>query len=371
MQNFLSSITELSPLEGQKVLVVIGNASYKSSGANDVLEPLLKTNEYKQYSVMQSNPELKEIDQVVSTCRSFSPDIIIAIGGGSVMDVAKAARFLASQKDDARAVLVDGGGDAAVPSPRLIAVPTTAGSGAESTHFAVVYDNGIKYSLAHEFVRPNVVVLDERLIKSMPKKVAAASSMDAMAQAIESHWSVQSTDESRQLSLAALRLILTNIEPSIHAPSAKTRKAMLEGANLAGRAIDQAFTTAPHALSYAFTVRFGMSHGEAVSLTLPDFIRFNAAIGREDCNDKRGIGFVQQRFEELLEAFDQPDSEGMARRVEELRASIGLTSSIRTERASDAVKNIAQSVNQQRLKNNPRVVTDSDITGIVQKIFLK
>lgn len=373
MQRFFSSISELFPLTGklEKVLVITGTTSYADSGARDVLKPLLEKYESKHYSVTQLNPELSEIDKVIGLCARFKPDVVIAIGGGSVMDVAKAARFLAFQNEGSKNIVINGIDNVAKPTARLVAVPTTAGSGAESTHFAVIYKSGTKYSLAHEFVKPDDVVLDERLIKSAPKKVAAAGAMDALAQAIESYWSVRSTKTSRILSIKALRLILANIESSIHAPTAKTRQAMLQGANLAGQAIDLAFTTAPHALSYVFTVRFRMSHGEAVGLTLPDFIRFNAALDRTDCNDIRGVDFVRERFKELLQVFDQPDIERLASRVEELRASIGLAESVRTEHLGQTIEGIVESVNQQRLSNNPRIVTVETMTDIVQKIILE
>lgn len=151
-----------------------------------------------------------------------------------------------------------------------IAIPTTSGTGCESTQFAVVYKEGKKISLDSEELLPNVAILDGNLISSLSDLQKRCTLLDAMCQCIESHWSINSTEESRKYSLTGLKAILSNYEQYLK-NDLETNKNMLTGANLSGRAINITRTTAPHALSYVITKEYGVPHGCAVALTIIEF----------------------------------------------------------------------------------------------------
>ena len=160
------------------------------------------------------------------------------------------------------------------PGKKLIAIPTTSGSGSEATHFAVVYVGGEKFSVAHPiYMLPNVVVLNPSLTYSMDSYQTALSGVDAFAQAMESYWSVNSTEESKKYSIEALELIIEHLPLAVNYND-NSRDIMLHAANLAGKAINIAKTSGAHAISYVLTSKFNIPHGQAVALTLPAWYDF-------------------------------------------------------------------------------------------------
>src|SRR3712207_9423070 len=135
----------------------------------------------------------------------------MGVGGGTALDIAKSVRLLAAQGSDPRRC-VTGAEPITARGVPLIAVPTTAGSGSEATQFAVVYIDGVKHSLDHPWVRPDYSVVDPALSLGLPAAIAASTGMDALAHAIESYWSVRSTDESRRYAADAISLAMARSE---------------------------------------------------------------------------------------------------------------------------------------------------------------
>lgn len=359
MQQVLDRLEQLDETlkhHGTKsILLVTSEHSAERSG----LEKLLT-----QYSVIhlkaRSNPNIHTIERAITLCRQHAVDTVLAVGGGSAIDTAKAARMLVGVEGSAVEIVKE---NLSLKSPLtlFIAVPTTAGSGAEATHFAVVYIDEKKYSLSHQRALPDVVVLDPRLTYCLPPHITATSGIDAVAQAIEAYWSVRSTEKSRNYSKAALEKLLPNLDRSVHNPTPTSRRAMLEGAHLAGQAINIAQTTGPHALSYGFTSLYGVDHGEAVSLTLPQFLRFNSALNDNNCQDERGSEFVKDRIGEITKLLGATTVDEAARKVADLAASIGLMHTVQT----DDLSTLVETVNLDRLKNNPRLMTPNDIRSIL------
>lgn len=217
-----------------------------------------------------ANPDFADCVAGARLARCHGCDGVISIGGGSAMDTAKCVKALLlahSEKD----VLESRLPQAAPPFPH-IAVPTTAGTGAEVTAVAVVYVDKTKVSVTHEALVPNGVVLDAALLDTLPALHRKACALDALCQGVESWWAVAATAESRRHAEAAVRGVLRNLDAYL-AGDWQAEEAMLHGAYESGLAIRRTKTTAAHAMSYRITQLWGVPHGYACMLTLPHLWR--------------------------------------------------------------------------------------------------
>jgi alcohol dehydrogenase class IV len=350
----------LEDADPNAVVLFSGGESYRRSGAAAVVEPLLSPYRVERVEGVRPNPTLEDLEGAVEVLRQAEPDLVVAVGGGSVLDLAKAARGLVAV-EDVRAAVVGGAGDPDRELPVLVAVPTTAGTGSEATHFSAVYVDGVKYSVGHPSFRPEHVLLDPGLSASMSPRLTAETGLDALAQAMESMWSIRSTDASRADARRALELAWRHLECAVRAPSPEDRQAMCTAAHLAGRAIDVSKTTASHALSYSITVRHGVAHGHAVALTLGALLEFNSEIGEDDCGDPRGPAFVGEQIGEVLTVLRAADGREGREAIEALvRSSVGITTP--EERSA-----IVASVDADRLANNPRTLEPERLAAIVER----
>ena len=193
------------------------------------------------FSDFKPNPLIESVDAGVKVFRENDCDLIIAIGGGSAIDVAKCVKLQAAQ---------------AVP---FIAIPTTAGTGSEATRFAVVYKNGEKQSVTDVCMIPDAIYFHAEPLKILPPYQRKATLLDAFSHAVESYWSVKATEASRAFAAEALRIIVLSL---------------LYASYLAGKAINISETTAGHAMSYKLTSLFGVSHGHAAALCNAGLWRF-------------------------------------------------------------------------------------------------
>ena len=353
-----------------RILLISGKKSFVSSGSNKILKPIIgnKTNYFSDFSL---NPKLTDIVKGIKKYKENNCNTIIAVGGGSAIDVAKSIYILSSQKSNSIKKLVINNSANSSIIGKFIAVPTTAGTGSESTYFAVVYVDGIKYSLSHPDAIADVVVLDPSLTLTLPAYITATTGMDAIAQAIEAFWSVRSTKQSKQYSKNALKLLLPAIVPAVNDGGLLSRKAMLNGANLAGKAINIAKTTACHSVSYPITSKYNVPHGHAVSLTLPSFVDFNSQISSSDCQDQRGVNFVKETMQELFRIFNVKNATSARKKIEDIIYKIGLESNLKKlgigeKDLSYIIKN---GFNPQRIINNPRFITKNQLEEILRLIL--
>jgi phosphonopyruvate decarboxylase len=349
----------------KNIFLVTGKKSYEQSGAKDKVESMLDNIETINFSEFSVNPKLEDVEKGIRIFNEEKCDLVIAVGGGSVIDIAKAINVLASQEGKAKDY-VEGHQKILHPGKPLVAIPTTSGSGAEATHFSVVYIANKKYSLAHEFVLPEYVINDSALTSSMPSKLAAVTGMDALCQAIESYWSVNSTKESQKYSEEAIKLITTNLINSVKSGSVESRRAMSRASYLAGKAINIAKTTAPHALSYMLTSKFGIPHGHAVALTLGNTLVYNSRVSKIDCNDERGETYVRKTMEKLVNLMGCSSALEARGHLDKLMRDIGLETSLDKMGVSEEdMGEIVKSVNQERLKNNPRKMSQEVLRRLV------
>ena len=239
------------------------------------------------FSGYHANPDLADAVAGAELYREMGCDGLVSVGGGSAMDTAKAVKalLLAGNMDTVRANHL--------PEGQLphIAIPGTAGTGAEATPIAVVYEHNEKLSLDHPCLLPEGILLDASLLDTLPLYHRKACAMDALCQGIESWWAVKATAESRAHAEKAILGVLRNIDAYL-AGDAAAADAMLEAAYESGCAIRISRTTAAHAMSYQITKRVGPAHGHACMLTLPHLWRrmgnnptiaaLNARIGTAD-----------------------------------------------------------------------------------------
>ena len=366
----LSEVRELLDHRGaERVFLVTGHRSYRVSGAAVTLARLLEGKTVVHFSDFPPSPGSEDLDRDLAFFRGAAHDIILAVGGGSVLDMAKMIKVCgpsegtASQYILGKATLSDRG----LP---LIAIPTTAGTGSEVTQFAVVYINAAKYSMASKSMLPEHVVLDHALTESLPEYQIAATGADALAQAIEAYWSVNSTEESREYSTQAIKKIVPVLRRTIHDGTVEDRGRMLRGANLAGKAIDIARTTAPHTLSYSFSRKYGIAHGHAVGLTLGPIFEHNAEVTAGDACDARGGVFSRERVEELADLVGAGTVMRARACAESLMADLNLPTGLRDLRVERRdLAELARSVKSQRLANNPRLLPQEVIGRILESIY--
>ena len=296
------------------------------------------------FSGYHANPDLADAIAGADMYREMGCDGLISVGGGSAMDTAKAVKaiLLAEDMDAVRASRLPEG---ALPH---IAIPGTAGTGAEATPIAVVYEHNEKLSLDHPCLLPEGVLLDGALLATLPLYHKKACAMDALCQGIESWWAVKATPESRSHAECAILGVLRNMDAYL-AGDAAAADAVLEAAYESGCAIRISRTTAAHAMSYQITKRLGYAHGHACMLTLPHLWRhmgdapvigeLNALMGTED-----GAGLLQG----LLCAADM------------------LPTAMPDDATLDA---LAASVNVERLGNHPEKLSTEALRAIYVQAF--
>ena len=366
--NHLKTILEKE--KPNKIFLVTGKQSYASSGAQEKIDFFLSSYNYVHFSDFTPNPKIEDIEKGIELYKKEGCDLVIAIGGGSVIDIAKAINVLASQSDIPKKYILK---ESSIVNSgaTFIAIPTTAGTGSEATHFAVVYVGKDKYSLAHKkYLLPDYTILDHSLTFNLPKKITAASGMDALAQAIEAYWSVNSTEESKEYSSKAIKLILENLSAAVNNPTELSREKMMLAANLAGKAINIAKTTACHAISYPLTSYYGITHGHAVALTLGEMFIFNSE--NLICNDPRGSVYVKKTMQELIELFSTQNAQEVKLKIDNLMDSIGLKISLgQLGIALDENfwSNMETGFNPERAKNNPINFSREDLTTILNQII--
>lgn len=352
-----------------RVLMVTGKASYDNSGARDIFEPLLEGYQVTCFNQFSSNPLLEEAVAGAKLCRDINADVVLTVGGGSAIDIAKCLVAFAAAPGDERD-LATGVASLDAPALPIIAVPTTAGTGSEATHFAVIYMDGKKYSLASTQLIPDTVFLDPGFTDNLPPDITASTGFDALCQAIESHWSAGATQVSRAYAEEAISLLFEHLPQAVNSPQAASRDAVFRAANLAGKAINISKTTAPHALSYTITSLYGIPHGHAVAMTLGAFIALHdPARGGELSECVSCAGFLQ-RNTRLLELMGVESNAAACRHWYQLMARCGLNVRLGTVDIAHSpdLEKIVASVNVQRLNNHPLKLDGQQLLDVLRSI---
>lgn len=356
----------------KSILLIRGNNSYEKCGVKDVIEPQLKGYKVTYLYGFKKSPYVEDIRYTIDIILRENIDFIIGVGGGTVMDIAKVASVLYEEKGDPELFII-GKQRPIGNNIRRLLIPTTAGTGAEITPFSVVYIDKTKYSLAHPSMSPEYVILEPKLTLSLSKEVTASTGCDALAQAIESFWSVNATEESKMYSKEAILLVLNNLQGVVNNPNMEKRVAMLKSSHLAGKAISIAKTTAAHSFSYPFTSYHDIPHGHAVMLTLPHFFEINEKINEENIQSKEGftLEYAKKTFDDLLNILGV--SNGMEAKIKlgNLMKDICLERSLKKlgVRGEDFQNIVNNGFNPQRIINNPVKITEEMVWRILKKIL--
>lgn len=315
-----------------------------------------------RFSDFKPNPLYDSVVEGVRIFHENKCDMIVSVGGGSAMDVAKCIKVFSNMNQDENYLK-----QIIVPNDiKLLVVPTTAGTGSEATRYAVIYYNGEKQSVSDCSCIPSAVLLDASALKTLPPYQRKSTMMDAFCHSIESFWSVNSTDESRFYSKKAIQMIIAN-KDSYLANSNEGNANMLYASNLAGRAINITQTTAGHAMCYKLTSLYGIAHGHAASLCVSKIWPFMIE-HPERCIDSRGMKYLIGIYSEIAEAMGCATVEDAVKRYNTILRSLEL--SVPEPNPGDYAI-LKKSVNPIRLKNHPIYLDEEAIDELYHQILQK
>ena len=339
----------------RRVFMVIDAAACAASGASRMVDRVERQFSTACFDVTSPLPRLDVVEAGYRQAAEQGPDAYLAIGGGTAIDLVKLIRLAATHEAGMVSWNGTDPGDAIAEAP-FIACPTTAGSGSEATHFAVVYAGGAKRSIEHPSLMPTHVILDPVLTWSLPAYQTAATGFDALAQGIESFWSVRATPSTQAIACGAIDMAWKHLVDVVRIPTPAGRRAMMRAAHLSGCAINLTRTTGCHALSYDLSYRFKVAHGHAVALTLPVMLHFIAGVTDHDVNDPRGKDYVRLQIGRLCDLLGFATVDDACYAISERLRRVGLATRLTQigvatpeERAR-----VAAAANTERLGNNPR-----------------
>ncbi|MFY1625325.1 bifunctional acetaldehyde-CoA/alcohol dehydrogenase [Micromonospora sp. WMMD735] len=342
---------------------------------------------------VEPEPSVDTVDRGAALMRAFRPDTIVALGGGSAMDAAKVMWLRYEHPDvvfdDMREKFFDIRKRAfTFPTlgalARLVCVPTTSGTGAEVTPFAVITDHrtGKKYPLADYALTPTVAIVDPVLTASMPATIAADSGFDALTHAIEAYVSVYANDFTDGLALHAIRLIFGNLERAVVDADPEARERMHNAGTIAGMAFGSAFLGIVHAMSHTLGATFHIAHGRTNAVLLPHVIRYNGTVPAKLSGWPRYESYrAPERFAEIAAQLGLPagtPAEGvasLAEAVERLRDAVGIEPSfaaIGVDRAAFEAALPQQALNayeDQCAPANPRMPMLDDMQQLMRDAY--
>lgn len=356
----------LKDISCRKLLLVV-DSSYPFLNIKDTIEAL--NVEKVTFSDFTPNPLYEQVCKGIDLIKAERCDAIMAVGGGSAIDVAKCIKL---------AVLAQEGNAAILPplvNTRVacdgkklpfIAIPTTAGTGSESTHNAVMYYEGAKQTVTNDAVLPDYAILEPSVLKTLPLYQKKCTMLDALCQGIESWWSVNSTEESYGYSRKTIELIMANWHKYIFENDDNAAAQIMLAANYGGRAINITATTAAHAMSYKITSLYKLPHGYAVAVCLPEIWEY--MLGHMDkCLDKRGQGYLNEIFYDIAKAMRAETPQIAINLFRNMMREMEMNNPV-SDNLSSEISILSSSVNPIRLKNNPIELDLFSIKGLYELI---
>ena len=346
----------------KKIFLLCGKKSFTTSGAKVLFRNILIDKNTKFFFKSSEIPVLQELTKIIKEVKKFKPDLILAVGGGTVIDYAKIANVVEITPDLPKLIV-----NYSYPFKRkftkLAVIPTTAGSGAEVTSNAVIYVDGIKHSFESDLLIPDNYFLIPEFLIDAPYKIKASAGFDAIAQALESLVSKKSNEQSVNYASKSLKLSINSYIAFLNDSNLKSATEMSIAANLAGKAISISKTTVPHAVSYPFTSLFNISHGHAVGLFFENFFKFNF----KNLHKSETSFDLKSRFDLIFKLIDVRDINEFVSKISLLKKQAQLEDNI-NKLDIDIEANfekIMSGINLLRLGNNPVKIEKKDILQII------
>ena len=338
------ALSSLKTLEGKKAIVVVGGGSMKRNGFLDKAVDYLKEAgmEVKLFEGVEPDPSVDTVMKGAAVMREFEPDWIVAMGGGSPIDAAKAMwAFYEYPEITFEDLITPFSFPKLRQKAKFCAIPSTSGTATEVTAFSVItdYDKGIKYPLADFNITPDVAIVDPSLAETMPKKLTAHTGMDAMTHAIEAYVSIMATDYTDGLAMKAVKAVFDYL-PSAYENGANdpiAREKMANASCMAGMAFANAFLGLNHSMAHKLGAFHHLPHGVANAVILTEVMRYNAA----EVPTKMGT-FSQYQYPHALARYaelgrfagctgkdDKEVFENFIAKLEELKEKIGIKKTIK------------------------------------------
>jgi len=340
---------------GYERIVVAASGSQVKNGVVELIESLIGSKVREVVTGIEANPTIANVESIASAMYEHDAHAVIATGGGSVMDAAKAAA--ASYMQGIGAGELFGHTDFTEALP-IIAIPSTSGSASEVTPTSVISDkeNGLKVPLTGKGLYPKLAVVDPELTFTCPPNVTAVSGIDVICHALDCLGSVKSNPISDALAVRAAGLAFRNLETAFLEPEDReARRNMSLGSMLAGVAFSQTGTTASHAMSYYLTSHFSIPHGEACAFSLDEWFVINAEADPRLHQHAKDIGFE--------------DAGDLSRRFNELKSKVGLRLTLKELGIGQgAMEDIAEeTLKQANMKNNIAQLDRSEIVQLLER----
>jgi len=370
-ENALENITLILKANHVKKLAVFTDKGIESAGLLDyAMEIVGQTGiETDVFDDLPPEPTYGQVQKLIEQFKTSGSDFIMAVGGGSVMDTAKLASVLVRSQYSVHELLSRP--ELAEKYVKTVMVPTTAGTGAEATPNAIVAvpEKELKVGIVNDSMIADYVILDAAMIKNLPRKIAVATGVDALAHAIECFTSNKANPFSDIFALEALDMILNNIVSACdNQEDMKAKNKMLIASFYAGVAITASGTTAVHALSYPLGGRYHIAHGVSNAMLLAPVMRFNEPV----CREKFAVVYNRCVHENKSCETPEEKSAFIIRRLEEIVKHLDIPTSLSAfgVPASDLDTLVDAGMQVTRLlSNNMRKVTPEDARAIYQEIL--
>jgi len=341
-----------------RVLLLTGQRSLERSGVLGRVLSLLGPNRVRRFSDIPAFPSPATAKAAVGACRDAQADVVVAVGGGSVLDVAKVAALLA-RSDVSVEELINHERSVSEPALPILAAPTTSGSSSEVTPFAALWDAGVRrwYGVSDPRIFPTVALVDPVLTATMPKELAALSGADAMTSAFESYWSTEANPISDALNLEVISLFATSLEASCLEGDRQARSACALAATLSGMAYTHSRPNVCHAVGRPLTLHWGTGHGQAVGVTLPAFLDWNAPA-------------IKDKVPALLRALGTSDLSASLALLDRLFSRIGIATRLGAlgVRAVD-IRSLVENLAWERTKVLPRPLSPEEADDIFSALL--
>ncbi|MBE9439894.1 bifunctional acetaldehyde-CoA/alcohol dehydrogenase [Staphylococcus epidermidis] len=391
-----NSVMYLTEMDNVERVMIVCDPGMVNIGYTDIVELVLRRREnqpqIKVFNEVEPNPSTHTVYKGLEMFINFQPDTIIALGGGSAMDAAKAiwmffehpetSFFGAKQKFlDIRKRTYK------ITKPKnakFICIPTTSGTGSEVTPFAVITDSEthVKYPLADYALTPDIAIVDPQFVLSVPKVVAADTGMDVLTHAIESYVSVMASDYTRGLSLQAIKLTFDYLKSSVQENDKHSREKMHNASTMAGMAFANAFLGISHSIAHKIGGEYGIPHGRTNAILLPHVIRYNAKDPQKhalfpkydffradtDYADiAKFLGLKGNTTEELVDA--------LANAVYDLGCSVGIDMNLKSQGVTEellhsTIDRMAElAFEDQCTTANPKEPLISELKGIIETAY--